>query len=282
MHSLLSRRAHRARSCRAMCFHRGLQARPAIRALAIVCLIVSAFLLSASSAGAESRAAVAADVRIPAQVVDSTVRIKVETESGGSIICGYGSAFGVDLSAYGITRPRYLLSAAHLVLSEDGRHLLQSPVKVELPHGSRKAWVRCRVLTVTRYYDLCLLECDEDIPVINKLAPTNPGLHIGAPIAVVGCPLGVPPQVSNGFLSNKDPLVSDRGHRVWEASAAFNHGNSGGPVFGVDHRAVIGVAVAGVRVRGGGTQDMDPGVALFTPYYCVKHFLDVSMEKIVK
>lgn len=247
-----------------------------------LCLALCAVTLVRIASGVESRTAIAADVRVPAQVVDSTVRIKVETQTAGSIICGYGSAFGVDLSAYGINRPRYLLSAAHLVMSDDGRRLLNGPIKVELPRGDRKGWARCRVLTVTRFYDLCLLECDEDIPVINKLTPSKPGIHIGAPIVVVGCPLGVPPQVSSGFLSNKDPLVSDRGHRVWEASAAFNHGNSGGPVFGADHQSVIGVAVAGVRQRGGGPQDMDPGVALFTPYYCVKHFLDVSMEKIVK
>ncbi|HLX61177.1 MAG TPA: serine protease [Planctomycetota bacterium] len=248
--------------------------RTATRALLALC-----FVLSAPFAAAEGRTAIAAG---GACLVDSTVRIKVETETGNSIVSGYGSAFGVDLSPYGITAPRYLLSAAHLVLSDDGHRLLNGRIKVELPRNGRKVWAHCHVLTVTRFYDLCLLECDEDLPVVSKLACAKPGLHIGERIAVVGCPLGVQPQVSSGYLSNKDPLVSDRGHRVWEASAAFNHGNSGGPVFNADQGTLIGVAVAGVRATGGGPQDMDPSVALFTPYYCVKHFLDVSLEKIAK
>lgn len=228
----------------------------------------------------------AADLRpaaaITAQIVNSTVRVKVETDIGSSYIVGYGSAFGVDLSAYGVDKHRYLLSAAHLVLSDDGSRLLNGNVKVELPNSSQKRWVRCRVLSVTRVYDLCLLECDEDVPVVSQLTPGKTNLGVGSPIMVVGCPLGVQPQVSTGVLTDKDPLVSDRGHKVWEAAAAFNHGNSGGPVFCADCGTVIGVAVAGVRAGGGGPMDMDPRIALFTPYYCVKHFLDVSISKMAR
>ncbi|MEI6234258.1 MAG: serine protease [Planctomycetota bacterium] len=219
------------------------------------------------------------------QIVNSTVRVKVETDAGSSTIVGYGSAFGVDLCTYGVKRNRYLLSAAHLVLSDDGSRLLNGNVKVELPatsQGSPKKWVTCRVLSVTRVYDLCLLECDEEVPVVSKLTPGKDGLGVGTAVFVVGCPLGVPPQVSTGVLTDKDPHVSDRGHKVWEAAAAFNHGNSGGPVFSAAAGTVIGVAVAGVRAGGGGPLDMDPRVALFTPYYCVKHFLDVSIGKLAR
>ncbi len=219
------------------------------------------------------------------QMVNSTVRVKVETDSGSTTIVGYGSAFGVDLSGYGVERHRYLLSAAHLVLSDDGCRLLNGNVKVELPSNkqtNQKRWATCRVLSVTRVYDLCLLECDEDIPVVSKLTLEKSAPRVGSAILVVGCPLGVQPQVSSGTLTDKDPLVSDRGHKVWEAAAAFNHGNSGGPVFCADAGTVIGVAVAGVRAGGGGPLDMDPRVALFTPYYCVKHFLDVSIAKMAQ
>lgn len=245
-------------------------------ATVVRCALFSAVVLGAIAAASDGQTSPST----PAQVVNSTVRVKVETDAGRSMIVGYGSAFGVDLSAYGVERPRYLLSAAHLVLSDDGSHLLNGKVKVELPHNNQKIWVQCRVLSVTRVYDLCLLECDEDVPVVSKLALNKVG--VGSTVHVVGCPLGVQPQVSSGVLTDKDPLVSDRGHKVWEAAAAFNHGNSGGPVFCADCGTVIGVAVAGVRAGGGGPMDMDPRIALFTPYYCVKNFLDVSIAKMAR
>ncbi len=246
-------------------------------AAAFRCAVLCA-IFWAPFAAAESTSA----AQVPAKVLDSTLRVKVETDAGATMVVGYGSAFGVDLSAYGVNSSRYLLSAAHLVLSDDGRQLLNGNIKVELPKNNHKTWVHCKVLTVTRLYDLCLLECDEDVPVVSKLTPGKPGIGVGAPVLVVGCPLGVSPQVSSGYLTDKDPLVSDRGHKVWEAAAAFNHGNSGGPVFCAECGTVIGVAVAGVRAGGGGPTDMDPRIALFTPYYCVKQFLDVSIAKMAR
>ena len=183
---------------------------------AVVCAVICApFAGTAWSSDLRPAAAAA----LTSQVVNSTVRVKVETDAGNSLVVGYGSAFGVDLSAYGVDRHRYLLSAAHLVLSDDGSRLLNGKVKVELPHDNKKVWVRCRVLSVTRVYDLCLLECDEDVPVVSKLTPGKSGLGVGSQIFVVGCPLGVQPQVSSGVLTDKDPMVSDRGHKVWEAAA---------------------------------------------------------------
>jgi S1-C subfamily serine protease len=218
----------------------------------------------------------------PVDYTNSTVRIRVETDQGGSFSVGNGSAFGVDLSAYGLPEQRYLLTAAHLVLSEDGERLLNGKIRVELPGLSRNTWVPCHVLAVTKVYDLCLLKCAADVPVISKLPAGNAGVPVGAKLLVVGCPLGVPPQVSTGTLADKEPLVSERYRRVWEANAAFNHGNSGGPVFSAEAGTVVGVAVAGVRAGGGGPQDMDPRIALFTPYYCVKHFLDVSIVRMAR
>ena len=241
-----------------------------------LCCAVVCFFLALQTARAFETKGI---TQVPRDIQDSTVRIRVDTDVGRHVVSGHGSAFGVDLSGYGLQRPRYLLTAAHMVLAEDGSGLINGRIKVELGRMSTKRWVNCRILSVTRVYDLCLLECDEDIPVISRLASGK--VNIGEPLLVVGCPLGVPPQVSAGYLRNKDPLVNERYHRVWEAIAAFNHGNSGGPVFCASHGTIVGVAVAGVRVGGGGPQDMDPGIALFTPYYCVKHFLDVSIEKMV-
>ena len=247
-----------------------LRAAPAALLCALVCIFISA-----RARGSETHSS----SQVPQGIIDSTVRIKVEQDAGTHLLAGHGSAFGVDLSSYGLLKSRYLLTAAHMVLSEDGSSLIHGSISVELGQQLARRWVPCKILSVTRVYDLCLLECDEDVPVLSKLTPGKPGLDVGAPLLVVGCPLGVPPQVSAGFLRDKDPHVNDRSHKVWEATAAFNHGNSGGPVFCAACGTVVGVAIAGVRVGGGGPQDMDPGIALFTPYYCIKHFLDVSIER---
>src|SRR5204863_8657479 len=64
MHSPIPQRG-RTRLRRAAWFHGGLRAALSMRAMALLCCVVCAFGVAPPIAGAESRSAVSADVRIP-------------------------------------------------------------------------------------------------------------------------------------------------------------------------------------------------------------------------
>jgi S1-C subfamily serine protease len=106
-----------------------------------------------------------------------------------------------------------------------------------------------------------------------KLSADDAGVDVDSAVIVVGCPSGVPPQASYGWLTDKDPHVKGV---MWEAAANFYHGNSGGPVFDAVQGKVIGVAVAGIPDAKG---EMNRKVALFSPYFEVKKFLDNAAQR---
>lgn len=205
---------------------------------------------------------------------DSAVRLRLQTEEGEYVVTGFGTAFGIDLTEYGVFDHTYLLSAAHLVLAKRGNGLAAGNLQVELSAGGAKTWTRCRVVAVDKKRDLCLLKCESTVPQLCKLASKGVGA-VGDSVAIVGCPEGVPPRISMGRLSDKDPGV---GGVLWEATAAsFYHGNSGGPVFDATAGTILGVAVAGIS---NGRGDMRRNVALFSPYFEVEKFLQSALKRV--
>ncbi|HEY3320527.1 MAG TPA: serine protease [Planctomycetota bacterium] len=211
----------------------------------------------------------AADENVEQQAIRSTVRLRLDTVEGDYVVTGHGSAFGIDLSPYGLGARHFLLSAAHLVLDKKGPGLAQGDLKIEL---SSKQWTRCRVTAYDKKLDLCLLQCDSDLDYLCSLERRE--LSIGDPLLVVGSPAGVPICASRGQLVSKDPPVSGK---LWEARAKFWHGNSGGPVFDAAKGTIVGVAVAGVQDQ---TGDMARDVALFTPTKEVRNFVQSEAAKL--
>ncbi|HYG76220.1 MAG TPA: serine protease [Planctomycetota bacterium] len=210
---------------------------------------------------------VAADQDASTGLARSTFRLRLQTIDGEYVNSGWGTAFGVDLSSYGISDAKYLLTAAHLVLKKSGKGLADGKLELELPSGGSKAWASCRVVAIDKKNDLCLLSCSSTLPSLAQLSKSE-SQKVGEAVAIVGCPAGVPPKVSMGKLTDKNPKVEGR---LWEAAAQFYHGNSGGPVFDPASDVVIGVAVAGVS---NGRGDMARNVALFYPINEVKKFLE--------
>jgi len=211
---------------------------------------------------------------IPDKIAQSTVRLKLETPDGEYMVTGWGAAFGVDLSAMGARDPRYLLSAAHLVLKKDGKGLATGELRVEVPVNGKKVWSTCKVVAVDKKNDICLLHTDVDVPVVSMIAKDE-SQNVGSTVMIVGCPSGVSPCVSVGRIADKNPNVD--GH-LWEAAATFYHGNSGGPVFDAQRGTVIGVAVAGVS---NGQGDMRRDKALFLPADEIKSFLEKTVAPLL-
>jgi S1-C subfamily serine protease len=210
------------------------------------------------------------DSRISEKAVENTYRFERRRDEGRFVSVGHGSAFGIDLTNYGIDSHRYMLSAAHLVL-DDGR-LTSGDLRVEIGK-SKSSWAKCRVVAVDKVHDLCLLECDRDLGDVSSLSDGEQ--KVGCKVLIAGSPKGVPICLSPGTLVSKEPNVQ---RQVWQAEAKFNHGNSGGPVFDAETGKIIGVAVAGIRRSG---DDMDENIALFTPLRLVKAFLYESAAEIL-
>lgn len=197
-----------------------------------------------------------------AKLLQSAVRIRYERSEGNATITGHGTAFGVDLSRYGFEGSRYLLSAAHNVLDDNGAPF--STVKIELEDEARTVWSKCRVLAFDKELDLCLLESNDPIPQIVELADED--AEVGATTILAGSPRGIPVKLFEGTLTKR----FDSGTIRSAVRIPFDHGDSGGPFFASDSGKVIGVAVAGVPKDG----DLDHNIGLFVPVAGVKSFLE--------
>lgn len=206
----------------------------------------------------------------PENFLDGTVRLRLRTVDPDTraVRTGWGAAFAVDLSRYGVVSSRYLLTAAHLINTENGQIMAHGDLDIEVDANT---WAACKVVAMDKNRDLCLLESSVRLPVLSKLSTGGDVQTVGDHVVIVGCPRGVPPCESRGTMTDFEPNVN--GVR-WQAQAQFNHGNSGGPVYSERTGAVIGVAVAGVS---NGMGDMRPDIALFAPYTEVRNFLNLTM-----
>ncbi|MGD0091139.1 MAG: serine protease, partial [Planctomycetota bacterium] len=172
-------------------------------------------------------------------MLDSTVRIRYERESNGRTFTGHGTAFGVDLSQYGYPASRHcLLTAAHNVL--DDNKVPYSTLKIELRKGDNAYWSQCRAVAWDEYLDLCIVESDDDLPNLLRLAASDP--KVGSRLVLAGSPRGVPVGLFAGTLNRK----FERGTARSSATVPFVHGDSGGPMVDPVSGLVVGVAVAGL------------------------------------
>lgn len=201
--------------------------------------------------------------RVRCQALQKTYAIVTATRDSS------GTAWGVDLSEYGIKEKKYLMTAAHVVLVE------QRPVdKVEIQVRTEKVkkWLTCKIVAVDKDRDLALLEAPEEIPVVFKLGAEP---EIGTPVVHSGCPVGTVPSAALGFLTSKDPEgpLALR-CKIWQASVPFFSGSSGGPVFDAETGNVIAILVAGISSNG----SMVPNLAFIIPVFEVRHFLDTLFK----
>jgi len=177
-------------------------------------------------------------------------------------VTGHGTAFNVDLSAYGYTGNHHLLTAAHNVLDDDGK--VFDTLKIEIEEPGRTVWSRCKVLAFDKDLDLCIVESNDSVPAQVELADSD--LDVGAQLLLAGSPRGKDVQIFEGTLTKRFESGSIRS----AARIPFDHGDSGGPFYCARSGKVIGVAVAGVPKDG----DMDYNIGLYVPIVGVKSFLE--------
>jgi hypothetical protein len=195
-------------------------------------------------------------------LLQATVRIRYERRQGTSLIMGHGTAFAANLARYGYPGARYLLTAAHNVLDDDGQP--HTTLKIEIQDGAARQWLACKVAACDAELDLCVVEAAQDLPRVLLLAETDP--PAGSAIVMAGSPRGVPVALFDGTLTRK----FERGSVRSRARIPFDHGDSGGPIACPESGKVIGVAVAGVPKDG----DLDRSVGLYVPVVAVQSFLE--------
>ena len=195
-----------------------------------------------------------------------TFRIRTEVCTGHSMLMGHGTAFAVELSEFGLAKPRYLLTACHVIREHDGS--ICPTIKIEMRAGCQACWASCRVMSYDVNMDVALLECASDLPLTSRLASSDAAS--GDKIVMIGSPEGIPLHAYKGTVLRQSGL---------ELSSArvefFKQGCSGGPVFDANSQELVGLAVAGLG-KGSG---MDPHTCLFVSLTNVKRFLTASLVR---
>lgn len=233
--------------------------RPNWRALSAIAVAL-AVLLTSSELNVAS-----AQRRVAGQEVPYAFRIRVQSVRGAAIVTGHGTAFGVNLSEFGRPRPRYLMTACHVIRDTCG-NVYQS-AKIEVRQSGIN-WLRCRVVAYDVKLDVALLECEHDIPV-RPFARRDAAL--GSLVTMIGSPTGVPLRIVEGRVV-ETPRTGTSTARV----EFIREGCSGGPLVARDTQRIIGLVSAGVGV--GRSQEMDPHTCLYVPRSKLLSFTDRSLK----
>jgi|GEM_PF-1153155 len=110
---------------------------------------------------------------------------------------------------------------------------------VSLQHDSQR--FTARIAKVDKDNDLALLESTEKFPALGAATQQVP---TGAPVVVVGAPLGLAQSVTTGVVSAvRSDFPGEGGRTYIQFSAPINPGNSGGPVVDAQKK-VVGIASA--------------------------------------
>lgn len=197
----------------------------------------------------------------------STFRIKSEIARGNSIISGHGTAFGINLSEYGYSRPRYALTACHVIREHDGS--LAPNLKLELKQNGTVRWIPCQVIASDPKMDVALVECETDLPLCAEFAKHDALER--TPLVMIGSPAGVPLRAVKGHVIE---------HNKVEPSVAYvgyiQEGCSGGPVFDAASQTVVGLVIAGIGK--GPSAKMDPHTCLYVSLSNMHRFLHASLK----
>lgn len=159
-----------------------------------------------------------------ALITQSTFRILVPSKNRG------GTAF--------LHKSGRVITAAHIVKDCIAKDIILV--------GSRKQKYKITKIISDSKYDLALLTPEKKIKTPPLTISSNDNISIGAHVTTWGFPSGyngLVPLLSVGYLSGVDDVKTDSGKLMkrWVINAAFNSGNSGGPLINVEDGTVIGV-----------------------------------------
>jgi len=134
-----------------------------------------------------------------------------------------------------------VLTAAHVIKGADPKDVMML-----LGNGNK---VHLKKIVADYDVDIALLVPRSKINATALPLSTAKTFQIGSQVSTWGFPAGYRgplPMLSVGYLSGKDVTISPSGKRVerWVVNAAFNGGNSGGPLIDISSGAVIGIVAS--------------------------------------
>lgn len=188
---------------------------------------------------------------------------KVRNAAPESLKLSYGEGTGnfiaqVDkLKAGTVTVRSARGHGSGLVVSEDGyvvtnAHVIGKSSEVLVFVNDNK--YRATVVKEDSVRDVALLKVDSN-EVLTYLALSRGKSGTGESVYIIGTPLdeNLSHTVTRGILSAERMI---EGQKYYQTDASINPGNSGGPAFN-DHGEVIGISVAGMFAKDGGSLNIN-------------------------
>ena len=164
---------------------------------------------------------------------------------GGALSSGTGFA---------VSRDGMLVTNRHLVQDERGGRA----ERVAVAFNGARGWRSARIIKVSTTDDLAFLRVDGPIPAVAGIARSDDASQVGAPVTVIGYPLGADTKgMDDGSIDSLVPLstltvgtVSKTLPDVLQIDSYAGQGSSGSPVFD-RNGMVIGVVYGGASGSGG-------------------------------
>ncbi len=133
----------------------------------------------------------------------------------------------------------YVITAAHVVAN-----YTEKDICIITNTGKR---ISITSVLQDEYLDLAIVKPAEKIQVPTLILRPNHAICVGTQVSTWGFPSGynsATPLLTVGYLSGIDRFLLENGNPSplrWVVNAAFNGGNSGGPVLSLEDGSVIGV-----------------------------------------
>ena len=149
-----------------------------------------------------------------------------------------------------------IVTNRHVVQARDGTRAQRVAIAFD---GTRGAWLTATIVYVSDTDELALLRLNRpgSYPVVSGIARDDSGLRIGAPVAIIGYPLGASTAGMTGTIENLRPVatlgvgtVSKTLEETLQLDTYAAQGSSGSPVF--DARGLVVGVLYGAAAESNG------------------------------
>jgi len=191
------------------------------------------------------------------KLLQCSFRINTIHDKGPFDLLCKGTAFSIDLSAYGFKGKKFVLTAAHNVSIKIG---VIPKTTVEIKENE---WVKCSIVKIDEDLDLAIMEIEKEVPVVLKLAKED--VKVGKEIIMAASPNGEHVKIFSGKVLKR----WDSATILTRAEIELEHGHSGSAVI-CSNGKVGGVIVAGIKKA----DKIDNSIGLFVPVSVILTFLE--------
>lgn len=191
------------------------------------------------------------------KLLESSFRLKSVNENNELSYTSFGTAFGADLSKYGLKGKNFLLTAHHGI-----RGVLDIDTKIYI-ELKKDEWVSADVVASDPSIDLAILKVKQDVPVLKF---DDHDIRTEEKVYMAGAPRGEPIQLFKGIILRR----FEAGTMLTKMKIELDYGDSGAAVISVKTGKVVGLVVAGIKVDG----KVEKELGLFVPLSVLVSFME--------